>query len=132
MEHARAAASRIHRNISGEDDDTNTAFDSVRSRGAGPGSVASIGSGLAQSARSIAGSFNCAGVNDRSTVLMETELSDDVSGGERRSRSSSAPRSDRHHSSDRSASTGMSSRPSSSSRSSVRRSKSNNRSFREV
>ena len=130
MEHARAAASRIHRNASGEDDDANTAFDSVRSRG--PGSVASISSGLAQSARSIAGSFNCAGVNDRSTVLIETEMgTDDRSSGGRRSRSSSAPRSDRQHSSDRSASASMSSRPSSSSRSSVRRSRSN-RSFREV
>jgi hypothetical protein len=130
MEHARVAASRIHRNASGEDDDANTAFDSVRSRG--PGSVASIGSGLAQSARSIAGSFNCAGVNDRSTVLIETELgTDDHSGGGRRGRSSSAPKSDRHHSSDRSASASMSSRPSSSSRSSVRRNRSN-RSFREV
>lgn len=127
MEHARVAASRIHRDASGEDDDANTAFDSVRSRGAGPGSVASLGSGLAQSARSIAGSFNCAGVNDQSKVLIEHELTDDHSGRGRRSRSSSAQRSDRHPSSDRSAG----SRPSSSSRSSVRKSRSQ-KSFREV
>lgn len=126
MEHARVAASRIHRNQSRDDDDT--AFDSVRSRGTGAGSVASIGSGLAQSARTIAGSFNCAGVNDRSAVLLETELSDEQSGEERRSRS--APRSPRRHSSDRSAS--ASSRPSqASSRGSSRRS-SDRRSFREV
>lgn len=131
MEHARVAASRIHRAQSGEEDD-GTAYDSVRSRGAGPGSVASIGSGLAQSARSIAGSaFNCAGVNDRSTVLIETEIDDAPVG--RRGRSSSASRGSRQHSSDRSASASMGSRPSQSSSksSSVRRSRSN-RSFREV
>ena len=128
MEHARVAASRLHSAYS-EDDDANTTFDSVRSRGAGPASVASIGSGLAQSARSIAGSFNCAGGNDRTNVVIEHELSDDISGEGRRSRS--APRSPRRHSSDRSASISLSSRPSSTSRSSVGRSRSN-RSFREV
>jgi len=45
---------------------------SVRS---GSGSVVSISSGLAQSARQIVGSFNCSGLNERSGPVVASELS---------------------------------------------------------
>jgi len=58
----------------------NMTFDSYGSRnnnntsGKGPGSVVSISSGLAQSARQIVGSFNCSGMNDRSGTVVASEL----------------------------------------------------------
>jgi hypothetical protein len=126
MEQARIAASRIKAVPTDDSDDANTAFDSVRSRGAA--SVTSSVSGQAQSARSVAGSvagsFNCTGVNEHNNVVIESEM--DHNG--RRSRS--APRSPRQEG-DRTFSSSLSSHPSSASRSSVRRSRSN-KSFREV
>ena len=128
MEQARLAASKLKINQSDDDDDANTAFDSVRSRGAA--SVASSVSGLAQSARSVAGSvagsFNCAGVNERSSVVVESEMAENTSG--RRSRSTAHSPT---HEGDRTVSSSSSSRPSSASRSSVRQSRSKN-TFREV
>jgi hypothetical protein len=54
----------------------NMTFDSYGSnKGKGSGSVVSISSGLAQSARQIVGSFNCAGMNERSAPLVDDELS---------------------------------------------------------
>jgi hypothetical protein len=55
----------------------NMTFDSYgsNSKGKGPGSVVSISSGLAQSARQIVDSFNCSGMNDRSAPLVDAELS---------------------------------------------------------
>lgn len=129
MEQARLAASRLKFNQSDDDDDANTAFDSLKSRGTA--SMASSVSGLAQSARSVAGSvagsFNCAGVNERSSVIIEAKMAKSASGRRSRSAGCSTPT----HEGDRTVSSSESSRPSSASRSSVRQSRSKN-TFREV
>ena len=80
MEQARTLSSKwTSERRDGDDDMTmNMTFDSSGSRNRTAGSVVSIGSGLAQSARQIVGSFNCAGLNERSGPLVESELEDPV------------------------------------------------------
>lgn len=87
MDQARSNMSGFQNQSSDDESELHMTFDSVRSRSSkasGPGSVASLGSGLAQQARSIASSFSCAAMSDR--VL-------DTSSPYRRSKS--APRSPR-------------------------------------
>jgi hypothetical protein len=90
MEQARLVANRIN-----EQRIEDRTFDSLRSvKSTGPGSVASLGSGLAQQARSLVGSFACAGNNDRSGGVVAAEISEShlsYSGVASR-RSTSAPR----------------------------------------
>jgi len=93
MEQARSVASRFneHRN----DESANRTFESLQSvKSNGAGSVASLGSGLAQQARSLVGSFACAGNSERSGGIVAAELSENqlsYSGIAPR-RSTSAPR----------------------------------------
>jgi len=54
---------------------------------ASSGSVVSIGSGLAQSARSIVGTFNCTGINERSGPLVASELQNETIPSIRRNKS---------------------------------------------
>jgi len=92
MEQARSVAARM---TEGED---STIYGSVRSATSQrAGSVASLGSGLAQHAKTIVNSmnnFNCNGLNERNGPLVNAEEVDDMhevdtrfSGSERRSRS---------------------------------------------
>lgn len=81
----------------------NMTFDSYGSNGRGnksSGSVVSISSGLAQSARQIVGTFNCAGMNDRSGPLVDAELNGS-GGGELNHSLSSTSRGSRPPSSSR-------------------------------
>lgn len=80
MEQARVLSSKWsnERRDADEDMTMNMTFDSAGSKNRTAGSVVSIGSGLAQSARQIVGSFNCAGLNERSGPLVESEVDDPV------------------------------------------------------
>mmetsp|Transcript_24028 Transcript_24028/g.56053 ORF Transcript_24028/g.56053 Transcript_24028/m.56053 type:complete len:129 (+) Transcript_24028:846-1232(+) len=72
MEQARVTASKWTESRDGEDESPPSAHDSnaSKNKSSGSGSVASLGSGLAQHARSIVGSFSCTGMtNERSGVL---------------------------------------------------------------
>ena len=86
MQEARMVSQRLAANMgnqSGRPDDS-MSFQSggtgdmsggyPRSRGVE--SVASLGSGLAQQARTLVGSFACAGPNERSNGVLATELSE--------------------------------------------------------
>jgi hypothetical protein len=108
-------------------------------------SVASLGSGLAQHARSLVGSFACSGINDRTGGVLAAELAEGREDGERygrdperrdrRRNSNGSPRTEnRHLSYDRSHdSTKYSNDTSYGSKSSPQRPRSkNSRSFREV
>lgn len=66
LDHARSAlASQQQRiNTNSEEDDTFGGFQSIRSSASKAGSHASLGSGLANHARSIVGSFSCTGSNN--------------------------------------------------------------------
>jgi len=63
-----------------------TSFQNKNTR-SGTGSVVSIGNGLAQSARSIVDTFNCAGINERSGPLVASELQNEASPSIRKNRS---------------------------------------------
>jgi hypothetical protein len=123
-------------------------YDTHRS-GRGPRSgvesVASLGSGLAQHARSLVGSFACSGINERTGGVLAAELAEGREDGERygrdperrdrRRNSNGSPRTEnRHLSYDRSHdSTKYSNDTSYGSKSSPQRPRSkNSRSFREV
>ena len=109
MEQARAISSKwtSERRDADEDVTMNMTFDSTGSRNRTAGSVVSIGSGLAQSARQIVGSFNCAGLNERSGPLVESEGDDPVlvrqsfSSSSRESRLPPQPAVNKQHSSRR-------------------------------
>jgi hypothetical protein len=59
-----------------DEDDTHGGFHSVRSSASRAGSQASLGSGLANHARSIVGSFSCAGSNPHSGGVVAQELAE--------------------------------------------------------
>ena len=77
MDHARSLASRLNESYHHEEGDGSTMFSSVKSHASKANSVASLGSGLAQHARTIVTSMNnlnCNSVNDRNVV--DNELSE--------------------------------------------------------
>ena len=78
LDHARSAlASQQQRmNSTLDEDDTHGGFHSVRSSASRAGSQASLGSGLANHARSIVGSFSCAGSNPHSGGVVAQELAE--------------------------------------------------------
>lgn len=81
MEHARSLSSKWSNDRHGVDDEINMnmTFDTAGSRSRTAESVVSIGSGLAQSARQIVGSFNCTGLNDRSGPVVASAALEDLS-----------------------------------------------------
>lgn len=73
MEEARSVSQRLR----GVDEENSTGFYSSNSNGQrtrGGESIASLGSSMAQHARTLVGQFNCAGLNDRSGPVLATEL----------------------------------------------------------
>ena len=79
MDDARSLSQRLS-SRSDEDQDRPSFYDPNRTPGrggrAGVESVASIGSGLAQHARSLVGSFACSGINERSGGILASELAE--------------------------------------------------------
>ena len=80
-EQARTISSKWSNDRQDADDEItmNMTFDTAGSRNRTAESVVSIGSGLAQSARQIVGSFNCTGINERSAPLVASTAMEDPS-----------------------------------------------------
>ena len=76
MQDARTLSQRLANNAGVADEEFSFQSSSVPSfqRSRGVESVASLGSGLAQQARSLVGSFACAGPNERANGVVATEL----------------------------------------------------------
>ena len=79
LEQARSAASKWTNESREGEDDFMGGYEGSKTRSSNTGSVASLGSGLAQQARTLVGSFSCAGMNERSGVL-QAELSENGRG----------------------------------------------------
>jgi len=71
LSQARVASSKWHESKE-ERQEVNISY--AKSTASGPGSVASIGSSMAQQAKKIAGDFNCAGMNDRTGHVVNDEI----------------------------------------------------------
>jgi hypothetical protein len=70
------ARSNMEESAKWHTEDGNITLDSIGSRRSGPGSVASLSSGLAQQARTIVqsvGNFNCAGLNETNVTVDNTD-----------------------------------------------------------
>lgn len=79
IDHARSLASRLNEGYHHEEGDGSTMFGSSKSHASKANSVASLGSGLAQHARTIVTSmnnFNCNSMNDRNAPVVDNELSE--------------------------------------------------------
>lgn len=97
MEDSRSLSQRLAARST--EDDGASGYSSTRGRDSvrRGESVASLGSGLAQHARTLVGSFACTGINERTGGVLATELSEGRQDGqdewrESRRRSNSAPR----------------------------------------
>ena len=80
MEQARSFGSRLNEATLHSSTDDNDMFGSVKSHASKANSVASLGSGLAQHARTIVTSmnnnFNCSNLNERNGPVVKNELSE--------------------------------------------------------
>ncbi|CAB9510585.1 expressed unknown protein [Seminavis robusta] len=76
LDHARSALASQQQRVNSEEETETYGFSTIRSTVSRAGSHASLGSGLANHARSIVGSFSCAGGNVRSGGVIAQELAE--------------------------------------------------------
>lgn len=76
LDHARSALASQQQRAKSEEDESYGYANNIKSTASRAGSHASIGSGLANHARTIVGSFSCAGGNARSGGVVEQELAE--------------------------------------------------------